>query len=105
MVIKMTNLLIATIIGIIAAAIVAGRKEVSAQNKKAEYLNYLLWEVESALTGDMPVWAIESIWGEVVEYCVFSEEDAGLLAKFKAEGDYHGIMIVCRQIVVSNFFC
>lgn len=105
MVIKMTTLL-ATIIGlVIAAAIVAGRKEVSARNEKAEVLNYLLWEVEAALTGDMPVWAIESIWGEVVDYCDFSEEDAGLLASFKTEGDYHGIMIVCRQIVSHNFFC
>lgn len=105
MVIKMTTLL-ATIIGlVIAVMIAAGRKEVEAQNEKSEVLNYLLWEVESALTGDMPVWAIESIWGEVVDCCDFSEEDAGLLAKFKAEGDYHGIMVVCRQIVSHNFFC
>ena len=87
------------------ATIVAGRREVSARNERAAYLNYLLWEVESALTGDMPVWAIEYIWGEVVYNCDFSEEEAGLLASFKAEGDYHGIMVVCRQIVVSNFFC
>lgn len=87
------------------AAIVAGRREVSSHNERVETLNYLLWEVESALTGDMPVWAIESIWGEVVDYCDFSEEDAGLLASFKAEGDYHEIMIVCRQIVSHNFFC